>query len=98
MAKVLLALFVGLFRKRPTPSHQPPDRPRAVAPAAATACERGVGAGGRAAMSVMLPIAAEGRLQPTVQIVAVVVTGVLLLAVLELVRRRQLADATRCCG
>ena len=43
-------------------------------------------------MSVMLPIAAEGELQPTVQIVAVVVTGVLLLAVLELVRRRQLAE------
>jgi hypothetical protein len=40
----------------------------------------------------MLPIAAEGDLQPTVQIVAVVVTAVLLLAVLELVRRRQLAE------
>jgi glycosyltransferase involved in cell wall biosynthesis len=39
MAKVLLALFVGLFRKRPTPSHAPPDRPEGqpVAPAAATA-------------------------------------------------------------
>jgi hypothetical protein len=39
MAKVLLALFVGLFRKRPTPSHEPPDRPEGqpVAPAAATA-------------------------------------------------------------
>jgi Uncharacterized conserved protein (DUF2304) len=43
-------------------------------------------------MSVMLPIAAEGELQPTVQIVAVVVTAVLLLAVLELVRRRQLSE------
>ena len=43
-------------------------------------------------MSVMFPIAAEGELQPTVQIVAVVVTAVLLLAVLELVRRRQLAE------
>jgi hypothetical protein len=43
-------------------------------------------------MSTMLPIAAEGELQPTVQIVAVVVTAVLLLAVLELVRRRQLAE------
>ncbi len=43
-------------------------------------------------MSVMFPIAAAGELEPTVQIVAVVVTGVLLLAVLELVRRRQLAE------
>ena len=43
-------------------------------------------------MSVMFPIAAEGELQPTVQIVAVVVTAVLLLAVLELVRRRQLSE------
>jgi hypothetical protein len=43
-------------------------------------------------MSVMLPIAAEGELQPTVQIVAVVVTAVMLLVVLELVRRRQLAE------
>ena len=42
MAKVLLALFVGLFRKRPTPSHEPPDRPEGqpVAPAAATAAAR----------------------------------------------------------
>jgi hypothetical protein len=38
MAKVLLALFVGLFRRRPVPSDQPPDRPEgeAVAPAAGT--------------------------------------------------------------
>ena len=38
MAKVLLALFVGLFRKRPTPSDEPPDRPEGqpVAPAAST--------------------------------------------------------------
>ncbi len=36
MAKVLLALFVGLFRKRPVPSQHPPDRPEGepVAPAA----------------------------------------------------------------
>ena len=27
MAKVLLALFVGLFRRRPTPMDDPPDRP-----------------------------------------------------------------------
>jgi glycosyltransferase involved in cell wall biosynthesis len=27
MAKVLLALFVGLFRRRPTPMDSPPDRP-----------------------------------------------------------------------
>jgi len=39
MAKVLLALFVGLFRRRPTPLDQPPDRPegQSVAPAASTA-------------------------------------------------------------
>jgi glycosyltransferase involved in cell wall biosynthesis len=39
MAKVLLALFVGLFRRRPTPLDQPPDRPEGqpVAPAASTA-------------------------------------------------------------
>ena len=39
MAKVLLALFVGLFRKRPVPSDEPPDRPEGqpVAPAASTA-------------------------------------------------------------
>jgi glycosyltransferase involved in cell wall biosynthesis len=38
MAKVLLALFVGLFRRRPTPLDQPPDRPEGepVAPAAGT--------------------------------------------------------------
>jgi glycosyltransferase involved in cell wall biosynthesis len=38
MAKVLLALFVGLFRRRPTPLDRPPDRPEGqpVAPAAAT--------------------------------------------------------------
>jgi glycosyltransferase involved in cell wall biosynthesis len=52
MAKVLLALFVGLFRKRPTPSHEPPDRPEGqpVAPAAATAAtseESGPAAVGR---------------------------------------------------
>jgi len=37
MAKVLLALFVGLFRRRPTPSDAPPDRPEGqpVAPGAA---------------------------------------------------------------
>jgi glycosyltransferase involved in cell wall biosynthesis len=37
MAKVLLALFVGLFRRRPTPIDQPPDRPEGqpVAPGAA---------------------------------------------------------------
>ena len=29
MAKVLLALFVGLFRRRPTPMEEPPERPRA---------------------------------------------------------------------
>jgi len=36
MAKVLLALFVGLFRRRPVPSDRPPDRPEGepVAPAA----------------------------------------------------------------
>jgi glycosyltransferase involved in cell wall biosynthesis len=36
MAKVLLALFVGLFRRRPTPMDEPPDRPEGegVAPAA----------------------------------------------------------------
>ena len=39
MAKVLLALFVGLFRRRPTPLDQPPDRPEGqpVAPGASTA-------------------------------------------------------------
>lgn len=38
MVKVLLALFVGLFRRRPTPIDEPPDRPEGepVAPAAAT--------------------------------------------------------------
>jgi glycosyltransferase involved in cell wall biosynthesis len=38
MAKVLLALFVGLFRRRPTPLDQPPNRPEGepVAPGAAT--------------------------------------------------------------
>ena len=38
MAKVLLALFVGLFRRRPTPLDSPPDRPEgeSVAPAAGT--------------------------------------------------------------
>jgi glycosyltransferase involved in cell wall biosynthesis len=37
MAKVLLALFVGLFRRRPTPIDQPPDHPEGqpVAPGAA---------------------------------------------------------------
>ena len=98
MAKVLLALFVGLFRKRSTPSHQPPDRPRASLPRPGGGDrrrERGVGAGGCMAMSVMLPIAAEGELQPTVQIVAVVVTGVLLLAVLELARRSPARRALR---
>ena len=37
MAKVLLALFVGLFRRRPTPMEAPPDRPEGepVAPGAA---------------------------------------------------------------
>jgi glycosyltransferase involved in cell wall biosynthesis len=36
MVKVLLAIFVGLFRRRPTPQDQPPDRPsgEGVAPAA----------------------------------------------------------------
>jgi glycosyltransferase involved in cell wall biosynthesis len=36
MAKVLLALFVGLFRRRPTPSEDPPSRPEGqpVAPGA----------------------------------------------------------------
>jgi len=39
MAKVLLALFVGLFRRRPTPLDSPPDRPEGqpVAPAASSA-------------------------------------------------------------
>jgi glycosyltransferase involved in cell wall biosynthesis len=39
MAKVLLALFVGLFRRRPTPTDEPPDRPEGepVAPAASAA-------------------------------------------------------------
>ncbi len=37
MAKVLLALFVGLFRRRPTPSEDHADRPEGepVAPGAA---------------------------------------------------------------
>jgi glycosyltransferase involved in cell wall biosynthesis len=36
MAKVLLAIFVGLFRRRPVPDEKPPDRPEGegVAPAA----------------------------------------------------------------
>ncbi len=39
MAKVLLALFVGLFRRRPTPLDSPPNRPEGqpVAPAASSA-------------------------------------------------------------
>src|ERR671919_1426933 len=39
MVRVLLAIFVGLFRKRPVPSDEPPDRPEGqpVAPAASTA-------------------------------------------------------------
>jgi glycosyltransferase involved in cell wall biosynthesis len=37
MAKVLLALFVGLLRRRPIPEHRPPDTPggQSVAPGAA---------------------------------------------------------------
>jgi glycosyltransferase involved in cell wall biosynthesis len=39
MAKVLLAIFVGLFRRRPVPSEEPPDRPEGqpVAPGAGLA-------------------------------------------------------------
>jgi glycosyltransferase involved in cell wall biosynthesis len=42
MAKVLLAIFVGLFRRRPTPQDQPPDRPEGegVAPAAPSTDEQ----------------------------------------------------------
>ena len=37
MAKVLLALFIGLFRRRPTPVEEPPDTSEGepVAPGAA---------------------------------------------------------------
>ena len=35
MAKVLLALFIGLFRRRPTPVEDPPDASEGVAPGAA---------------------------------------------------------------
>jgi hypothetical protein len=35
MAKVLLALFIGLFRRRPTPIEEPPDTSEGIAPGAA---------------------------------------------------------------
>jgi glycosyltransferase involved in cell wall biosynthesis len=42
MVKVLLALFVGLFRRSPTPSHNPPDRPEGE-PVSASAAVSGAG-------------------------------------------------------
>jgi len=47
MAKVLLALFVGLFRRRPTPMGQEPDRPEGepIAPGAAVSGASDVGEG-----------------------------------------------------
>ena len=44
------------------------------------------------ALGALLPIAAQGELETRVQIVAVVVTALMLLVVLELVRRRRLAE------
>ncbi len=65
MIKVLLAIFVGLFRARPT------TRARRRRP------------GGRGARNLM-----EAR----VQLLAIVASGILLLIVLELVRRRRLLE------
>src|SRR5438045_3125900 len=48
MAKVLLALFIGLFRRRPTPLDEPADsdEPEAVAPGAAVSGAGGAQRGG----------------------------------------------------
>ena len=59
MAKVLLALFVGLFRRRPTPLDSPPDRPEGqpVAP----------GAGASGAADAARPRPTSGRSEPAGQ-------------------------------
>jgi hypothetical protein len=46
MAKVLLALFIGLFRRRPTPAEGPPDESKGVAPGAAVSGARQAPRGG----------------------------------------------------
>jgi glycosyltransferase involved in cell wall biosynthesis len=48
MAKVLLALFIGLFRRRPTPAEEPPQTSEGepVAPGAAVSGARGASHGG----------------------------------------------------
>ena len=46
MAKVLLALFIGLFRRRPTPIEEPPDTSEGTAPGAAVSGAREAPRGG----------------------------------------------------
>ena len=46
MAKVLLALFIGLFRRRPTPIDEPPDTSEGTAPGAAVSGAREAPRGG----------------------------------------------------
>ena len=69
MVKVLLAIFVGLARRRRHRAGLP--RPRAAEP---------------------------DLMDVRIQIVAIVADAVLLLVLLELVRRRSLPSATHCCG
>ena len=92
MAKVLLALFVGLFRRRPTPLDDGPIRPRAAGCAGRAGRRSRRRAGGAMSTAVSwLPLAAA-QLDSRVQIVAVIVTAILLGVVLELVRRRRLVE------
>ena len=86
MAKVLLALFVGLFRRRPTPVEATGEDELAEPPAQDAATERGL------RQMIALPLAASHAVGTKAQIVAVIVAAIFLGVVLELVRRRRLVE------
>ena len=93
MAKVLLAIFVGLFRRRPDAAR------RAARPCRAARSSRRAPAGRREHRrrlterpGVLVSLAVEGGLDARVRIVAIVITAAAARLVLELVRRRRLVE------
>ena len=91
MAKVLLALFVGLFRRRPTPMEERPhtsERTPSEPPAGGPRSPAGT-SDDRPELGASPP---AGDDRHRARIVAVIVTAIMLGVGLELVRRRRLVE------
>ena len=86
MAKVLLALFVGLFRRRPTPVEDPPAEGELVEPPAPRPRDNRRCGGSDPSSPRPTEVGTKA------QIVAVLVAAIMLGVVLELVRRRRLVE------